>query len=122
MHGSTKKTLREEQEKILQLTRLSRADPQSRTAEQQVANTQGQQVCANTHPSFRGLNYQLDNFVYTIDVGVLSVECSHCSAVKIPEETDSFCCCKGNVQLELFPQPQPFLHNEIAMPGFNHFL
>jgi len=83
----------EEQERNTAAHQLSRADPQYRTAEQQVANAQRQQVCANTHPSFRGLNYQ-------------------------PY------CCKGNVQLESFPQPQPFLQHlyEGTQSDSNHFL
>ena len=79
---------------ILQLTR---ADPQYRTAEQQVR--------ANTHPSFRGLNYQPHNYINMTGVVALNVECSHCGALKFPGETDSFCCCKENVQLELLAAP-----------------
>ena len=61
--------------------------------------------------SLVALNYQPDNFHHTTDVGVLSVKCSYCGALKFPGETESFCCCKGNVQLEPFPQPQPFLQH-----------
>ena len=57
-----------------------RADPQYHTAEQQVANTRRQQVRANTHPNFRGLNYEPHNFVTMTDVGTLNVEYSHCGA------------------------------------------
>ena len=39
------------------------------------------------------------------DVGALNVECSHCGALKFPGETDSFCCCKDNVQCELLAAP-----------------
>ena len=63
----------EEQERNTAAHQVSRADPQYRTAEQQVANTRRQQVHANTHRSFRGLNHQPHNFVNTTDVGALSV-------------------------------------------------
>jgi len=47
----------EEQERNTAAYQVSRANLQYCTAEQQIANTQRQQMCANTHPSFRGLNY-----------------------------------------------------------------
>ena len=70
------------------------------------------------------LNYHPDNFSYTTHVGTLSVECTHCGALKFPQETESFCCPKGNVQLEPFPQPHPFLQHLYEGTGSNskHFL
>ena len=87
-------------------------------------NTQRHQVHASTHLSFRCLNYQPHNFFSTTDVGTLSIECSHCDALKFPGETESLCCSKGNVQLEPFPQPQPFLLHLYEGTGSDgkHFL
>ena len=70
-----------------------------------------QQVRSSKQPSFRALNYQADNFYNTTDVGSLSIECSNCGAFKFHKETDSLCCSKGNVQLNEFPQLQPFLQH-----------
>ena len=102
-------TRREERQHDQPQHQLARADPLYRAQEQQMENTERHQVHASTHPSFRGLNYQPHNFFSTTDVGTLSIECSHCDALKFPGETESLCCSKGNVQLEPFPQPQPFL-------------
>ena len=74
-------------------------------------NMRRQQVSANRIPSLVALNYQPDNYHRSTDVGAFSVKCSYCGALKFPGETESFCCCKGNVQLEPFPQPQPFLQH-----------
>ena len=74
-------------------------------------NTLQHQVSVSRLPSLMVLNYQPDNFHNTIDIGTLSVECSHCGALKFPGETYSFCCSKGNVQLEPVSQPQPFLQH-----------
>ena len=59
--------------------------------------------------SFRALSYQPEHFYNTTDIGTLSLQCSNCGALKFERETDSLCCSKGNVQLEEFPQVQPFL-------------
>ena len=80
------------------------------------------------------------NFLKVTDVGRLSVECTHCGALKYEGETESLCCMKGNVQLESFPQGvdnngknflanirrynsafqmTSFGCNEVTMPGFN---
>ena len=74
-----------------------------------MANARRQQVSASTRFSFRILNYQPDNFTNTNDVGTLSVKCAQCGALKFEGDTESFCCLKGNVQLESFPYPQPLL-------------
>ena len=44
--------------------------------------------------------------------------------LKFPQETESLCCLKGNVQLEAFPQPQPFLRHlyEGTNTAGKHFL
>ena len=42
---------------------------------------------------------------------MLSLQCSNCGALKFEKETDSLCCSKGKVQLDVFPQPQPFLQH-----------
>ena len=54
----------------------------------------------------------------------LSVECTHCGALKFPQETESLCCLKGNVQLEAFPQSQSFLRHlyEGTNTAGKHFL
>ena len=82
-----------------------------RAQEQQMNNTRRQQVNANRLPSLIARSYQPENFHYTTNVGMLSVECSHCGALKFPGETESLCCSKGNVRLEPFPQLQPFLQH-----------
>ena len=117
-------TRREEQQQNTAAHQESRADPRYRAQEQQANTTRRQQVRASTHPSFRGFNYQPHNFFNTTDVGALSVECTHCGALKFPEETESLCCLKGNVQLEAFPQPQSFLRHlyEGTDSAGRHFL
>ena len=87
-------------------------------------NTRRQQVSASRLPSLMAINYQPATFYNTTDIGTLSVECSHCGALKFPGETESFCCSKGNVQLEPFPQPQPFLQHlyEGTDSDSKHFL
>ena len=40
---------------------------------------------------------------------MLSLQCLNCGALKFEKETDLLCCSKGKVQLDAFPQPQPFL-------------
>ena len=62
-------------------------------------------------PSFRALHYQSDNFYNTTDVGALSALCSNRDTLKFDKETDLLCCSKGKVQLDEFPQPQPFLQH-----------
>jgi len=62
--------------------------------EQQASTTRRQQVRASIHPSFRGINYQLHSFFNTTDVGILTVKCIHCGALKFPEEMESLCCLK----------------------------
>ena len=117
-------TRREEQQQNTAAHQESRADPRYKAQEQQANTTRRQQVRASTHPSFRGFNYQPHNFFNTTDVGALSVECAHCGALKFPEETESLCCLKGNVQLEAFPQPQSFLRHlyEGTDSAGRHFL
>ena len=117
-------TRREEQQQDTASHQQARADPLYRALEQQANTARRQQVRASTHPSFRGLNYQPHNFFNTTDVGTLSVECTHCGALKFPQETESLCCLKGNVQLEAFPQPQSFLRHlyEGTNTAGKHFL
>ena len=58
------------------------------------------------------------------DVSGLSVECTHCGALKFEGETEFFCYMKSNVQLKSFPQPQPLLqhlHEGVDSDG-KHFL
>ena len=74
-------------------------------------NARRQQVRGSRQASFRALNYQANNFYNTTDVGRLSINCSHCGALKYAKETESLCCSKGNVKLDAFPQPQPFLQH-----------
>ena len=117
-------TRREEQQQNTAAHQESQADPHYRAQEQQANTTRRQQVGASTHPSFRGFNYQPHNFFNTTDVGALSVECTHCGTLKFPEDTESLCCLKGNVQLEAFPQPQSFLRHlyEGTDSAGRHFL
>ena len=102
----------------------ARADPQYRAQEQQISNTHRQQVSASRVPSLMALNYQPQNFCNTVDIGTLSIQCSHCGALKFPGEAESFCCSKGNVQLQPFPQPQLFLQHlyEGMDSNSKHFL
>ena len=72
----------EEQERNTAAHQISRADPEYRTAEQQMATARRQQVSASTRPSFRALSYEPHNFLNVTDVGGLSVECTHCGALK----------------------------------------
>ena len=55
---------------------------------------------------------------------MLSLQCSNCGALKFEKETDSLCCSKGKVQLDAFPQPQPFLQHlyEGVDSNGKHFL
>ena len=117
-------TRREEQQQDTASHQQARVDPLYRALEQQANTARRQQVRASTHPSFRGLNYQPHNFFNTTDVGTLSVECTHCGTLKFPQETESLCCLKGNVQLEAFPQPQSFLRHlyEGTNTAGKHFL
>ena len=104
-------TQREQQRRDLLQHRGARSDPQYRAQEQQINNTRRQQVRDGRQASFRALNYNADNFYNTTNVGTLSVECSNCGAFKFPMETESLCCSKGNVQLDVFPQPPVFLQH-----------
>ena len=61
--------------------------------------------------SIRALIYQPENFCNTTNIGTLSLQYSNCGALKFERETDSLCCSKGDVQLEKFPQVQPFLQH-----------
>ena len=114
----------EQQQRDLIQRREARADPQYSAQEQQVNNARRQQVRAGIQANFRALNYQPDNFVNTTSVGLLSVQCQNCGALKFSKETDGFCCSKGNVKLDVFPQPQPFLQRlyEGTDSDSKHFL
>ena len=90
---------------------MARSDPQYRAQEQQNSNTRRQQVRDGRQASFRALNYNANDFYNTTNVGILSVECSNCGAIKFPMETESLCCLKGKVQLDAFPQPPVFLQH-----------
>ena len=114
----------EEQQRDLQQHREARADPEYRAQQQQVNTARRQQVRAGRQANFRALNYQSDNFVSTTNVGTLSIECQNCGAFKFSKETEGFCCLKGNVKLDAFPQPQPYLQHlyEGTDSGGKHFL
>ena len=88
------------------------ADPHYRAHELQTSNARHQQIVS---VDYLALKYIPDNFSYTTYVGMLSVECSHCGALKFPGETELFCCSKCNVQLAPFPQPKPFLQRRIVL-------
>ena len=70
-----------------------------------------QEVHDSRQPTFRALQYQSECFYNTTDVGTLIINCQHCDALKFDKETETFCCSKGNVQLEESPQLQPFLEH-----------
>ena len=114
----------EEQQRDLQRHRDTRSDPESRTREQQLNNVRRQQIRSGRQPSFRALHYRPDNFCNTTDIRTLSLKCSNCGALKFDKETDSLCCSKGKVQLDAFPQPQPFLQHlyEGVDSNSKHFL
>ena len=114
----------EQQQRDLIQHREARADPQYSAQEQQANNDRRQQVRAGIQANFKALNYQPDNFVNTTIVGLLSVQCQNCGALKFSKETDGFCCSKGNVKLDAFPQPQPFLQHlyEGTDSDSKHFL
>ena len=99
----------EEQQRDLLHHREARSDPDYQAREQQVNNMRRQQMRSSRQASLRALNYQPENFNNTTDIGTLSIQCSNCGALKFERETDSLCCSKGNVQLDKFPQVQPFL-------------
>ena len=101
----------EERQRDLLRHRETRSDPQYQISQQQINNMRRQQVRNSREASLRALNYQPDNFYNTTDVGTLSSRCSNCGALKFNKETNSLCCSKGNVQLEEFPQLQPFLRH-----------
>ena len=114
---------RTEQERDTAARRLSRQDPHRRIEEQQINNAQCQ-VRGSRLASLRALNYEADNFHNTTNVGTLNVECLNCGAIKFPMETASLCCSKGNVKLDAYPQPQPFLQHlyEGTNSDGKHFL
>ena len=117
-------TQREQQRRDLLQHRAARSDPQYRAQKQQINNARCQQVWNGRQASFRALNYNLDIFYDSTNVGTLSVECSNCSAFKFPMENESLCCSKGNVQLDAFPQPPVFLQHlyESVDGNGKHFL
>ena len=101
----------EEQQRDLLQHREARSDPEYQACEQHINNMRRQQMRSSRQASFRALNYRPEHFYNTTDIGTLSLQCSNCGALKFKRETDSLCCSKGNVQLEEFPQVQPFLQH-----------
>ena len=78
--------MEEQQQNMLQ-HREARSDQGYRTQEQQINNARRQQVRAGRQANFRALNYHPDNFFSTTNVGLLSVECQKCGALKFSKET-----------------------------------
>lgn len=109
--SSSRKSGRRRAEQNTAACRLSREDPAVRMQKQQINATQHQQVCGSRPASLRALNYEADNFYITTNVGTLNMECLNYGAIRFPMETESLCCLKGNVKLDVFPQPQPFLQH-----------
>ena len=101
----------QEQQRDLLHHREAKSDPEYQTHEQQMNNMRRRQVHGSRQASFRALHYQADNFYNTTDVGTLSIQCTNCGALKFHKEIESLCCSKGNVQLDEFPQVQPFLRH-----------
>ena len=101
--------------------RVREDNPQHSAQEQQANNARRQQVRASRQANFRALNYQPENFVNNTSVGLLNKKCSNCGALKFSKESEGFC---GNVNLDLFPQPPPFLQRLYEGIGSdsNHFL
>ena len=73
--------MEEQQQNTLQ-HREARSDAEYSAQEQQVNNARHRQVCAGRQANFRALNYQAGNSVNNTDVGLLSVECQKCGALK----------------------------------------
>ena len=108
----------------MQHHREARSDPEYRETEQQLRSMRRQQVRDSRQPTFRALQYRSENFYNTTDVGTLTKLCCNCGALKFDKETESFCCSKGNVWLDGFPQLQAFLkplYEDIDSNG-KHFL
>ena len=101
----------EEQQWDMQRHREARSHPEYQETEQHLRNMRRQQVHGSRQPTIRALQYQSDHFYNTTDVGTLSIKCSHCDALKFDKETESFCCSKGNVQIDELLQLQPFLQH-----------
>lgn len=59
-----------------------------------------------------------------VQIGAMSVECVHCSALKFPGETPGFCCSKGQIKLPtLKPPPEPLQSLVTGThPDSTHFL
>ena len=104
--------------------RVREDNPQHSAQEQQTNNARRQQVRVSRQPNFRALNYQPETFVNNTSVGLLNKNCSNCGALKFSKESEGFCCSKGNVKLDVFPQPPPFLQHLFEGTGrdSNHFL
>ena len=115
----------EEQQRDLLHHREARSDPDYQACEQQLNNMHRQQVRSSRQASLKALNYQPDNFNNTIDrYRYTKFAMFKLCALKFERETDSLCCSKGNVQLEEFPQVQPFLQHlhEGTDSNGKHFL
>ena len=95
------------------------SDPQYQAHKQHLKNMHRQQVHYCRQVSFRALSYEPENFDKTTDIGTLSLQCLNCGASKFEKETDSLCSSKGNVQLDEFPQIQPFLQHLHEGPDSN---
>jgi len=87
-------------------------------------NMRIQQVRGSRQASFRVLHCQPENFYNITNIGTLSVQYFNCGTLKFDKEKDSLCCLKGNVQLDEFPQLQPFLRHlyEDTDSNGKHFL
>ena len=114
----------EEQQRDRLHHREARSDPEYQSHEQHMNNMRRQQVRGSRQASFRALHYQPENFYNTTNIGSLTAQCSNCGALKFDKETDGLCCLKGNVQLDEFPQLQPFLRHLYEGTDSNgkHFL
>ena len=101
----------EEQQRDLLQYREARSDPEYQA---QVPHINSMHTCIDSRcivaeTSVMGISYQPEHFYNTTDIGTLSLQCSNCDVLKNERETASLCCSKGNVQLQEFPQVQPFL-------------
>ena len=99
----------EEQQRDLLQHREARFDPEYQAQVLHINSMSRQQVHSSRQTSVMAINYQPEHFYNTTDIGTLSLQCSNYDALKFERETASLCCTKGNVQLQEFPQVQPFL-------------
>ena len=93
---------------------------QSDTAQQ----VRGQRRTHHYESTFRALNYAPHTFNNSMKIGSLTVICTHCNALKFPQESTGLCCANGKVVLHPFPQLPHYLKSLFDGSDLNsaHFL